>query len=53
MMKIELKLIAILKLLFLIIEYIVEVNIYYQEHRKKTEIVIIREQKWNIILGML
>jgi len=35
------------------IEYTVEVNIYYQEHRKRTEIDVIREQKWNIILKML
>jgi len=27
------------------IEYIVKVNIYYQRHRKKTEINIIRGQK--------
>ena len=27
------------------IEYIVEVNIYYQRHREKTEIDIIEEQK--------
>ena len=27
------------------IEYIVEVNIYYQNYREKTEINIIREQK--------
>ena len=35
------------------IENTVEVNIYYQEHREKMEIDVIREQKWNIILGML
>ena len=35
------------------IEYMVEVNIYYQEHRKRTEIVVIRGQKWMVILGML
>ena len=34
------------------IENIVEVNIYYQEHRKRIEINVIGEQKWNIILGM-
>jgi len=34
------------------IENTVEVNIYYQEHRKRTEIDVIGEQKWNIILGM-
>ena len=27
------------------IEYIVKVNIYYQEHRKRMEIDVIREQK--------
>ena len=27
------------------IEYIVEVNIYYQEHRKRTEMDVIGEQK--------
>ena len=30
-----------------------EVNIYYQEHRESTEINVIGEQKWNVILGML
>ena len=35
------------------IEYIVEVNIYYQKHRKKMEIDVIEEQKWSVILGML
>ena len=35
------------------IEYTVEVNIYYQGYRKKIEIDMIREQKWNVILGML
>jgi len=34
------------------IEYIVEVNIYYQEHRERTEIDVIREQKWTVILEM-
>jgi len=28
-----------------LIEYIVEVNIYYQEHREKTEIDVIGGQK--------
>jgi len=28
-----------------LIEYTVEVNIYYQEHRKRTEIDVIGEQK--------
>ena len=35
------------------IKYIVEVNIYYQRHQKRTEIDVIRSQKWSIILGML
>ena len=30
------------------IENIVEVNIYYQGHRERTEIDVIREQKWSI-----
>ena len=29
-----------------------EVNIYYQEHRERTEIDVIRGQKWNMILGI-
>jgi len=32
------------------IENIVEVNIYYQGHRERTEIDVIRGQKWNVIL---
>jgi len=35
------------------IENIVEVNIYYQGHREKTEIDVIGGQKWSVILGML
>ena len=35
------------------IEYIVEVNIYYQEHRERTEINVIGGQKWSVILGIL
>jgi len=35
------------------IEYMVEVNIYYQGHRERTEIDVIRGQKWSIILRML
>ena len=31
----------------------VEVNIYYQRYRERTEIDVIGEQKWNVILGML
>ena len=35
------------------IEHTVKINIYYQEHRKRTEIDMIGEQKWSVILGML
>jgi len=35
------------------IKYIVEVNIYYQEHRERIEINVIGGQKWKVILGML
>ena len=35
------------------IEHTVEVNIYYQEHRKRIEIDVIGEQKWQVILEML
>ena len=34
------------------IKHMVEVNIYYQGHRKRTEINVIEEQKWMVILGM-
>ena len=34
------------------IENMVEINIYYQGHRERTEIDVIRGQKWSIILGM-
>jgi len=34
------------------IENIVEVNIYYQRHKERTEIDVIEEQKWSVILGM-
>jgi len=34
------------------IEYTVEVNIYYQGHRERTEIDVIRGQKWMVILRM-
>jgi len=34
------------------IEYTVEVNIYYQGHRERMEIDVIREQKWTVILEM-
>ena len=36
-----------------LIEHMVEVNIYYQGHREKMEIDVIRGQKWTVILGML
>jgi len=35
------------------IKYTVEVNIYYQGYRKRTEIDVIGGQKWMVILGML
>jgi len=35
-----------------LIEYMVEVNIYYQEHRERMEIDMIGGQKWMVILGM-
>ena len=35
------------------IENMVEVNIYYQRHRERTEIDVIGGQKWTVILGML
>ena len=34
------------------IKNMVEVNIYYQGYRERTEINVIRGQKWNVILGM-
>jgi len=34
------------------IKHIVEVNIYYQEHKKRTEIDVIGGQKWMVILGI-
>ena len=34
------------------IEHTVEVNIYYQGYRERTEIDVIRGQKWTVILGM-
>ena len=36
-----------------LIEYIVEVNIYYQRYRKRMEINMIEGQKWMVILRML
>ena len=35
-----------------LIQYMVEVNIYYQEHRERTEINVIGGQKWTVILRM-
>jgi len=34
------------------IEHMVDINIYYQGHREKTEIDVIRGQKLSIILGI-
>ena len=34
------------------IKHMVEVNIYYQGHRERTEIDVIGGQKWMVILGM-
>ena len=34
------------------IEHTIEVNIYYQGHRERTEINVIGGQKWQVILGM-
>jgi len=34
------------------IEHMVEVNIYFKEHRERTEIDIIGGQKWMVIWGM-
>jgi len=36
-----------------LIEHTVEVNIYYQGHRERTEIDVIGRQKWTVILEML
>ena len=35
------------------IKHMVEVNIYYQGHRERTEIDVIEGQKWMVILGIL
>ena len=35
------------------IENTIEVNIYYQGYRERTEIDVIGRQKWSVILGML
>jgi len=34
------------------IKHTVEVNIYYQGYRERSEIDVIGEQKWTVILGM-
>ena len=34
------------------IENTVEINIYYQRHKKRMEIDVIGGQKWTVILGM-
>ena len=34
------------------VKHNMEVNIYYQGHRKRTEIDVIGGQKWNVILEM-
>jgi len=34
------------------IEHTAEVNIYYQEHRERMKIDVIRGQKWSVILEM-
>jgi len=36
-----------------LIEYTVEVNIYYQGHGERTEIDVIEGQKWMVILEIL
>ena len=36
-----------------LIENTMKVNIYYQGHRERMKIDVIRGQKWNMILGML
>jgi len=35
-----------------LIEYMVEMNIYYQRYRERMEIDVIGKQKWKVILGM-
>jgi len=35
-----------------LIEHTVEINIYYQKYQERTEIDVIRGQKWTVILGM-
>jgi len=35
------------------IKHTMEVNIYYQRHSKRTNIDVIRKQKWSVILETL
>jgi len=35
-----------------LIEHTVEINIYYQKYQERTEIDVIRGQKWTVILEM-
>jgi len=35
-----------------LIKHMVEVNIYYQRYRERTEIDVIDSQKWSVILGI-
>ena len=35
-----------------LIEYTVKINIYYQGHKERTKINVIKGQKWTVILGM-
>ena len=35
------------------IEYTMKVNLYYKRYRERTEIDIVEEKKWSVILGML
>lgn len=35
------------------IEHIEKMNIFYKRYRERMKIDVIREQKWNIFLGML
>ena len=36
-----------------LIEYTVEVELFYKGYKERTEIDVIREQKWSVILEML
>jgi len=36
-----------------LIKHTVKVNIYYQRHRERTEINVIRGQKWSVVLRIL